>query len=88
MSSYTPPTSPTSPSSYGSGRSFSAGSGDYLLPMTSPTPSNRTAPLSSSRPKAHKVNANSYCGRHSDEYLFGPIADSASRIWHNITKKE
>ncbi|KAK0623070.1 hypothetical protein B0T14DRAFT_564467 [Immersiella caudata] len=88
MSSYPPPASPTSPSSYGSGRSFSAGSGDCLIPMASPTLSDRSLSLSSPRPKPQKVNANSYCGRHSDEYLFGPIADSASRIWHSITKKE
>jgi hypothetical protein len=56
--------------------------------MASPTQSDRKMSLSGSRPKPQKVNANSYCGRHSDEYLFGPIANSASRVWHSMKKKE
>lgn len=30
-----------------------------------------------------KVNANSYCGRHSDEFLFKGLGD----IWRSVIKK-
>ncbi|KAL2017131.1 hypothetical protein VTK56DRAFT_2553 [Thermocarpiscus australiensis] len=32
-----------------------------------------------------KVNANSYCGRHSDEYLFG--GKGLGDLWRAVTKK-
>ncbi|KAK4115297.1 hypothetical protein N656DRAFT_795973 [Canariomyces notabilis] len=32
-----------------------------------------------------KVNANSYCGRHSDEYLFG--GKGFGDLWRAVTKK-
>jgi hypothetical protein len=32
-----------------------------------------------------KVNAHSYCGRHSDEYLFG--GKGFGDLWRAVTKK-
>lgn len=37
---------------------------------------------SSRKIKPHKVNANSYCGRHSDEFLFGGHA--FSDLWRSL----
>jgi hypothetical protein len=34
---------------------------------------------------SRKVNAHSYCGRHSDEFLFG--GRGLSDLWHAVTKK-
>jgi len=59
--------------------------------MSSPSQSERKLSLGSpcsSRPKPQKVNANSYCGRHSDEFLFGPVANSFGNLWHSMKKKE
>ncbi|KAK3692214.1 hypothetical protein B0T22DRAFT_435524 [Podospora appendiculata] len=77
----------SSPKSADSGhRSYS--SDDY--PEYSPPPSySRKASESSvgsSSKKAKGVNAHSYCGRHSDQYLFG--GHSIGELWRSVTKKE
>ncbi|KAK3356994.1 hypothetical protein B0T25DRAFT_143650 [Lasiosphaeria hispida] len=38
------------------------------------------------RVKSPKANAHSYCGRHSDEFLFG--GHGFGDLWRSITKKE
>jgi len=64
-------------------RSSTFASDDYLLGLTAS--SSRKAPAGT-KPKPHKVNANSYCGRHSDEFLFGP--HGFGDLWRSITKPE
>lgn len=63
-------------------RSFA--SEDYLLgAMTSPTSDRK---VSGPKVKPTKVNAHSYCGRHSDEFLFGP--HGFGDLWRHITKRD
>ncbi|KAM7202306.1 hypothetical protein V8F20_004473 [Naviculisporaceae sp. PSN 640] len=61
---------------------------DYGEMMTSPSPRNRQGSSSSttSNIKPSHINANSYCGRHSSQYLFG--GHSIGELWRNITKKD
>ncbi|KAK3322254.1 hypothetical protein B0H66DRAFT_196226 [Apodospora peruviana] len=67
-------------------------SDDYYTDMISSPPASRSRKSSGSstgsnkKPKSPNVNANSYCGRHSDQYLFG--GHSIGELWRNITKKE
>ncbi|KAK4106377.1 hypothetical protein N658DRAFT_502857 [Parathielavia hyrcaniae] len=71
------PTSTTSPLLWG-GRKASSGSGSG---PASPEGLKRPSPVVSQR----KVNAHSYCGRHSDEYLFG--GKGFGDLWRAVTKK-
>ncbi|KAK1751855.1 hypothetical protein QBC47DRAFT_417110 [Echria macrotheca] len=79
---------PTSPSSDGS-ESRSYVSEDYLLGMMATRRSTTTdhKAAAAARVKSpRKVNANSYCGRHSDEFLFGP--HGFGDLWRSITSKK
>lgn len=85
IGSYRTPTSPVdtaSPQSEDSYRTFS--SNDYLMD----TPSRKASAGSMESAKRikspSKVNAHSYCGRHSDEYLFNGLGD----LWRSITTKK
>lgn len=53
------------------------------------TSSSAACPLATRKPSAlvatRKVNANSYCGRHSDEFLFG--GKGLGDLWRAVTKK-
>ena len=68
-------------------RTQSFASDDYLLMMSSLSSPTTKVPAGH-RIKPQKVNANSYCGRHSDEYLFGPVANSFGDLWHSMKKKK
>jgi len=66
-------------------------SGDYTSMMSSPPYSRKASgssmgSTSSKKAKSPKVNANSYCGRHSDEFLFG--GHTLGDLWRSIKKKE
>ncbi|CCC08396.1 hypothetical protein SMACR_01941 [Sordaria macrospora] len=92
-----PLTSPKSPDSYNEMR-FSYDSGTTMAPTNSRKDSGNTASSaeSSSRPlgrsKSHNkhVNAHSYCGRHSTEFLFGgrSIRDLLSNLKHRRDSRE
>ncbi|KAK1780987.1 hypothetical protein QBC45DRAFT_322487 [Copromyces sp. CBS 386.78] len=92
-----PLTSPKSPDSYHEMR-FSYDSEPIMAPRNSRKDSGNTTNSadSSSRPlgrsKSHNkhVNAHSYCGRHSTEYLFGghSIRDLLSSLKHRRDSRE
>ncbi|KAK4123539.1 hypothetical protein N657DRAFT_645107 [Parathielavia appendiculata] len=69
------PTSTTSPLLWG-GRKASSGFGPASLESLK-----KPSPVVSQR----KVNAHSYCGRHSDEFLFG--GKGFGDLWRAVIKK-
>lgn len=96
-----PPTSPSSDGSVGAptrpgcknapanaaqeSRSFV--SEDYLLGMMASSATTGRKVSAGQRVKSpRKINANSYCGRHSDEFLFGP--HGFGDLWRSITNKK
>jgi hypothetical protein len=78
------PNSPSGPLRFFHGRGNSGGSG---IPPTSrgkTTPNRRYShePVQLSPGTGErKVNVYTECGRHSDEWLFGPLTDAVKKIW-------
>ncbi|KAK4157083.1 hypothetical protein C8A00DRAFT_12006 [Chaetomidium leptoderma] len=60
------------------GRKVASGSG-----FGPATPQSMKTPLAVAAPK--NVNANSYCGRHSSEFLFG--GKGFGDLWRTVTRK-
>ncbi|KAK3368138.1 hypothetical protein B0H63DRAFT_528520 [Podospora didyma] len=75
----------TSPRSADSTASRSFSEDDYAGLISSP-PNSRKASGSNKAKSPHNINVHSYCGRHSDQYLFG--GHSFGELWRSVTKKD
>ncbi|KAK3379740.1 hypothetical protein B0T24DRAFT_612827 [Lasiosphaeria ovina] len=82
----------TSPTSADSSASRSFSDDEHMGMLSSPSGSRKASGSSMGSSSSRKakcppnVNAHSYCGRHSDQYLFG--GHSLGDLWRSVTKKE